>query len=209
MRRHIRCMALSEQEHPVSLAVVATAYDIDPVTPDRWDDLLRLFGPNGVYNCWCTWWLLSNREWEAAKADERKGLIERMVADKQVPGLLAYAGGEPVGWVAVGPRARYARMMSPRSRVFRPLDDDPSWVINCFFIHKRWRGKGVAAALLSAAVVFARSRGAGRIEGYPKDTTLKKTTNAELFVGSLQMFLDAGFTEITRIGDRPIVRSEG
>ncbi len=82
-------------------------------------------------------------------------------------------------------------------------------MINCFFIHKRWRGKGVAAALLSAAVVFARSRGAGRIEGYPKDTTLKKTTNAELFVGSLQMFLDAGFTEITRIGDRPVVRLDG
>jgi len=184
--------------------------DIHPVTPDRWGDLRTLFGPTGAYsNCWCTWWLLTNKDWEAAGPQGRRKLIEQVVADGEVPGLLAYSHGEPVGWVAVGPRARYARMMSPRSRVFRPLDDEPSWVINCFFIHKQWRGKGVATELLAAAIAHASVNGATRIDAYPKDTSRKKTANAELFVGSLQMFLAAGFDEIARMGDRPVVRLEG
>jgi GNAT superfamily N-acetyltransferase len=186
---------------------MANDLTIHLVTPDRWDDLLHLFGPNGAYsNCWCTWWLLSNKDWEAAGASGRRELIEALVAAGEVPGLLAYSGGEPVGWVALGPRERYARMMSPRSRVFRPLDDEPSWVINCFFIAKGWRGRGMATALLEAAVGYALGRGATRIGGYPKDTSLKRTPNSELFVGSLRMFLEAGFEEITRIGDRPVVR---
>ncbi|MCJ7725597.1 MAG: GNAT family N-acetyltransferase [Acidimicrobiia bacterium] len=187
-----------------------SAYDIKPVTPDRHDDLLTLFEPNGAYsNCWCTWWLLTNREWNDTGAEGRRELIEQMVVNGEVPGLLAYAEATVVGWVSVGPRERYARMMSPRSKIFRPLDDAPSWMINCFLVHKKWRGKGVATALLQGAVDYARSRGATRIEGYPKDTSLKKIPNAELFVGSLQMFLDAGFTEAARVGNRPLLRLEG
>jgi GNAT superfamily N-acetyltransferase len=188
---------------------VADTFDIHPVTPDRWDDLRALFGPNGAYsNCWCTWWLLTSREWTDAGEDGRRKLLQQMVADGEVPGLLAYAGGEPVGWVAVGPRDRYARMMSPRARTVGPLDDEPSWVINCFFIDRAWRGKGVATALLAAAVDHALAAGAVRIDGHPKDTSLKKISNADLFVGSLQMFVDAGFTEVERRGNRPVVRLE-
>lgn len=185
-------------------------YDIQPVTPDRHADLLDIFGPSGAYsNCWCTWWLLTNRQWEDAGSEGRREIIEAMVANGEVPGLLAYSGEVVVGWVSVGPRERYARMMSPRSKNFKPLDDQPSWMINCFFIEKDWRGRGVATALLQGAVDYARSRGATRIEGYPKDTSLKKTANAELFVGSLRMFLKAGFTEVSRVGERPLVRLEG
>jgi GNAT superfamily N-acetyltransferase len=191
-------------------AGMSSTYDIHPVTPDRRDDLIEFFGPNGAYsNCWCTWWLLTNRQWEEAGATGRRELIEKMAADGEVPGLLAYAGDTVVGWVSVGPRERYARMMSPRSRNFRPLDDVPSWMINCFFIRKEWRGKGIATALLRGAIDYARSQGATRIEGYPRDTSLKKTANAELFVGSLRMFLDAGFTEAARVGERPLVRLGG
>ena len=188
---------------------MAAQYEIHPVTPDRWDDLRALFGPTGAYsNCWCTWWVLTNRDWNEAGADGRRALIEGMVAAGEVPGLLAYARGEPVGWVAVGPRERYARMMSPRSRAFKPLDELPSWVINCFFVHRDWRGRGVATALLAAAVGHARAGGAARIDGHPKDTSIKTTPNAELFVGSLRMFIDAGFREIERRGERPVVRLE-
>jgi len=182
-------------------------YTIRPATPDRREDLLDIFGPNGAYsNCWCTWWLLTNRQWEEAGSEGRRELIESMVANGEVPGLLAYSGETVVGWVSVGPRERYARMMSPRSRNFKPIDGRPSWMINCFFMKKDWRGRGVATALLQGAVDYARSRGATLIEGYPKDTSLKKIANAELFVGSLQMFLEAGFTEVSRVGERPLVR---
>ncbi len=180
-----------------------------PATSDRWEDLLQLFGPSGAYsNCWCTWWILSAKEWDTTPAMERRSLLESLFAGGAEPGLLAYDGGEPVGWCAVGPRQRYARLMSPRSTAFRPLDEEPSWVINCFFVAKQARGHGVAEALLHAAIGFAFEKGADRIEAYPVDPETKQATSSSLFVGSLQMFLTAGFEEVARMRGRPVVRLE-
>jgi GNAT superfamily N-acetyltransferase len=182
---------------------------IHPATPNRWHDLERLFGPTGAYsNCWCTWWILRAKEWDAAAPGERRSILRQLVADGAEPGLLAYLGGEPVGWCAVGPRERYARMMSSRSRTFRPLDDEPSWVINCFFIARSARGRGVATALLSAAVEHAFAHGARRIEAYPIDPATQKPTPDNLFVGYLPAFLAAGFVEVARMGNRPLVKLE-
>jgi GNAT superfamily N-acetyltransferase len=180
---------------------------IHPAASDRWDDVVTLFGDNGAYsNCWCTWWLYTNKEFEEAGKRKRRNLLQRMVETEEVPGLLAYADTLPIGWVAVGPRERYGRMMSPHSRVFRPLDDEPSWVINCFYIADEWRGMGVATMLLEAAVRWARTNGATRIDAYPKEVPEDRPPDSEMFTGSLQMFLDAGFRELTRMNDRPVVR---
>ena len=190
-----------------TLSPVQDRYKIHPITPDRWNYLLRLFGPNGAYsNCWCTWCVLSNREGETAGASGRHTLLAKMVRNGSVPGLLAYSGEDPVGWVAVGPRDRYVPMIPPRSRVFRPPDDRPSWAINCFFVPRQWRRRGVATALLQAAVDHARCGGAERIDAYPKDTSANRATSAELFVGSLRMFGDAGFGEVSRTNRGPMVR---
>ena len=178
-----------------------------PVTPDRWEDLLALFGPNGAYsNCWCTWWILRAKEWDQATPEERRSILEDLVSGGDEPGILAYQGGEPVGWCAVGPRERYARMMSPRSTTYRPLDDEPGWMINCFFVAKGHRRRGVARALLEAAVAHAFARGATRIDAYPIDPDRQQATTASSFVGTLEMYLGAGFDEVTRIRNRPVVR---
>lgn len=183
--------------------------EIHPVTPDRWDDLERLFGPSGAYwNCWCTWWILPGKQFDGTAPAARREILHRLVADGAEPGLLAYLDGVPAGWCAVGPRDRYARMMSPRSRTFRPLDDRPSWVINCFFIARTARRRGLAAALLAAAIDYAFARGAERIEAYPIDPEATKPSTANLYVGWLPAFLDAGFVEVGRVGARPVVRLE-
>jgi GNAT superfamily N-acetyltransferase len=182
---------------------------IYPVTPDRWEDLERLFGPNGAFgNCWCTWWVLPAKEWDGTAPAARRAILRGLVADGAEPGLLAYLDGEPVGWCAVGPRQRYARMMSPRSRTFRPLDDHPSWVINCFYVSRAAREQRVATALLAAAVDYAFTRGAERIEAYPIDPAAQTPTTDSLFVGHLPAFLAAGFVEVARVGKRPVVRLE-
>jgi GNAT superfamily N-acetyltransferase len=178
-----------------------------PATPDRWEDLLTLFGPNGAYsNCWCTWWILRAKEWDQAAPEERRGILADLVASGTEPGILAYAGDEPVGWCAVGPRERYARMMSPRSPTYRPLDDEPSWIINCFYVAKGHRRRGVSRALLDAAVEHAFANSATRIDAYPIDPDRQKASSTSSFVGTLPMFLEAGFTEITRMRNRPVVR---
>jgi len=179
-----------------------------PATPDRWDDLASLFGPNGAYsNCWCTWWILPSRQWSEAGTAGRERVLRELIRDGAEPGVIAYDGNVAVGWVAVGPRVRYTRMMSPRATVNGPLDrEDPGWVVNCFFIPRGQRRRGIARGLLDEAVRFAFDRGATYVAGHPIDTSGGNRASADLYVGTLSMFLQAGFREVERRGTRPVVR---
>ena len=180
---------------------------VAPVTPRRWDDLKTLFGPNGAYsNCWCTWFLLTGRAWDDARGEGRRELLATLVADGAEPGILAYDGDTPIGWCAVGPRDRYDRLTSPRARVYRTVDDQPTWVVSCFFIHRDHRRRGVAKRLLDAAVSHAAASGATIVEGYPIDDGARDARAADLFVGTLAMFQAAGFDEVARHQGRPLVR---
>ena len=88
---------------------------IEPVTAERWDDLERLFGPNGAYSdCWCTWWTWRSAGVGPAPPGAAAGAsCDARCVDGREPGLLAYDGDEPVGWCAVAPRESYARLTSP------------------------------------------------------------------------------------------------
>jgi GNAT superfamily N-acetyltransferase len=181
-------------------------YDVHPVTPQRWDDLLDLFGPNGGYgNCWCMWWRVPQREFNGER--NRAGL-ERLVGEGREPGLLAYSQDRPVGWVAVAPLNEFGRVL--RSRTLKPAPDDPVdqiWSINCFVIRRESRRSGVASALLDAAVAHAAEHGARFVEGYPVDTNGAQLPSAELYTGTLEMFHRSGFREVEgRIGKRSLVR---
>ena len=96
-------------------------------------------------------------------------------------------------------------MMSARSQVYRPVDDaQGNWVINCFYIDRQHRGTGVATELLGAAISFARKSGATTIDGYP--LLDDSHGSASLYVGTYSMFHNAGFVEISRVRDRPLMR---
>src|SRR5687768_9723058 len=102
-----------------------------PVCPDRWHDFETLFGKNGACaGCWCMWWRLPRIEWLKGKGDGNKRALRRLLKNGTVPGLLAYAGDEPVGWCALAPRSEFPRLAN--SRTLKPVDDQPVWSITCF-----------------------------------------------------------------------------
>jgi GNAT superfamily N-acetyltransferase len=177
-----------------------------PATPARWDDLAQLFGPRGACaGCWCMWPRLTSREYSAGLGDRNRRRLRAIVAADQRPGILAYAAGEPVGWCAVAPRAEYVRLST--SRVMAPVDDREVWSVPCLFVARGWRGRGLPARLLAAAVQFAGSRGARIVEGYPIDTRGKRTGAAFLWHGPVSSFVQAGFREVARRSPtRPIMR---
>jgi GNAT superfamily N-acetyltransferase len=189
----------------MAATVEAAALAFRPVTPARWKDLEALFGANGACGgCWCRFWKQSNAEYRAGKGAANKRALRRSVQRSEVPGLLAYAGGQAIGWVAVEPRARYARLAS--SRNLPAVDDLPVWSAPCFFVKRGWRGKGVAAALLVAAAEHARRKGAPALEGYPIDSR-RPMAGAWLYPGAFSTFLTAGFVEVARLArTRPVVR---
>ena len=39
--------------------------EFHPLTPARWPDFEKLFGPSGAYaGCWCMWWRTSRSQFE-------------------------------------------------------------------------------------------------------------------------------------------------
>jgi GNAT superfamily N-acetyltransferase len=179
---------------------------IEPVTPERWDDVVALFGPNGAYsNCWCTWWMWRASEWDRHPPDERRRELAGRIAAGEQPGLLAYDGDAPVGWCAVAPRHRYERLTSPRARTYAPIDDRPSWVVTCFFVRRDQRRQGVATQLLAAVADFVAARGGELVEGYPVEHGLGAAAS---YTGTAGMFSGAGYHEAARRNDRPLVRLE-
>lgn len=185
-------------------------FNVKPVTADRWDDLVELFGPSGAYSgCWCMFPRLSGAEFGANGNKGNKAAMKKIVARKQVPGLLAYAGGKPVGWISIGPRPEFGRV--ERSPLFKPVDDKPVWSVVCFFIHRDFRNQGVGKALLKAAAQYARSQGARRLEAYPIDTKGKHWEHGEasIFMGTQTIFERAGFKVVARRKERrPMMQKE-
>ena len=186
----------------------ATARELEfhPLTPDRWADLEALFGPRGACGgCWCMSWLLPRREFDLGKGAGNRAAFRSIVATGDEPGILAYAGGAPVGWCAVAPRERYVRL--ERARTLARVDDAPVWSIVCFFIAKGFRRSGMSVALIAAAAAHARERGATMLEAYPVEPYADRMPAAFAWTGTASAFRKSGFVEAARRSrTRPIMR---
>lgn len=181
-------------------------FQFQPVTPDRWPDLERLFGPRGACaGCWCMWWRLKRSEFEQQKGEGNRQAMRQIVESGQVPGILAYADGQPVGWCSVAPREHFPAL--DRSRILKRVDDEPVWSVACFFVAKPFRGRGITVALLRAAVDYAKGHGARIVEGYPVEPKEGRSPDAFVWTGLASTFRRAGFVEVLRRSEtRPIMR---
>ncbi len=179
---------------------------IEPATPSRWDDVAALFGPRGACaGCWCMYWRKTRSEYTRGSGTANRASLRSLVKRGPAPGLLAYAGGKPIGWCALAPREDYGAL--GRSRVLAPIDEKPVWSIPCFFIAREWRRKGVTVALLRAAADYAAKRGAALLEGYPIDPKKGKIVDVFAWTGLVAAFEKAGFKEAARRSPtRPIMR---
>lgn len=170
-----------------------------PASVDRWRDIEKLFGPDGVWRgCWDMAWRVESEkfvqfpEWSRASDwTENKIAFQSLVTHTHV-GLLAYVDSLAVGWCSVGPRENYPLL---RTTDFPPDDQANVWAVVCFFIAEKHRREGVATALLSTAVEVARRNGARLLEGYPR--RLAPQANAD-YTGTRSMYEKCGFIESTR-----------
>ena len=177
-----------------------------PLTPRRWTDFEALFGPRGACaGCWCMFWKLPNKDFEALAYDGNKAAQKAIVEAGRAPGLLAYAGKEAVGWIAVEPREKYPRLA--RSRVLKPVDAQAVWSITCFFTRRDHRGQGVSVGLLRACIEHVRKHRGKIVEGYPVEPRSGKLPAPFVYTGLASAFREAGFTEVARRSEtRPIFR---
>jgi len=169
-----------------------------PLARDDWPLIETLFGANGACGgCWCMWWRvpMGGKGWEAVKGEPNRAAFRALVESGNASGVLALAGDIPVGWCAIGPRAVFPRV--ERSKALARDWTPATWSLNCLFVPARWRGRGVATALVAAAIDLARQAGAHEIEAYPQAVAPgERQAGAFVWTGVPNLFLAAGFRPV-------------
>ncbi|HWS52131.1 MAG TPA: GNAT family N-acetyltransferase [Microbacterium sp.] len=176
---------------------------IEPATGDRFDDAQHaLTGGGDGASCQCQWWTMTAAQFQKATREEREALLRDEIDAGPPPALIAYVDGEAAGWVRVGPRTRQIRLARTKNYAGHsdePWDDDDVWAVSCFVVRKEFRGEGLNAKLLQAAIGYARAGGARVLEAYPVDPAAgRKKSSNELYHGVVSTFEQAGFSEVAR-----------
>ena len=150
--------------------------------------------------CFCTaWWVPNWEGWGERTADENRALREELLQRDEYDGYLLYVEGEPAGWCQVGPRDRL-------QKIVRQFDLPPApatWAITCFLIAPAWRGQGLASELLQAVLADLGTRGARRVEAFPRRGA--ELDALDLWNGPEGMFLRAGFRVVREDAARPVL----
>jgi len=123
-------------------------------------------------------------------SQRRRDAMAKLAQRRRAPGLLAFEGDEPVGWIAIAPRSELARIEA--SRAAPRVDDADVWVIPCVTVRKTARGRGIALALVQTAVAYATEQGAPAIEAYPR-AGAARTGDDNAYFGTEPLFRRAGF----------------
>lgn len=180
-----------------------------PLTLEIWPAFERLFGKQGAcMGCWCMYWRLPRKDWEAARGADAKRMFKRRVGVGAPPGVVAFDGDDAVGWLQIGPRADTPQWNGAR-RVSAPVttddaDDAGVWAATCFYIRASARGQGVGDALLKGGLALAKKHGARVVEACAIDGD---ASAGAAYVGRTAVFKRAKFREIARRKpNRPLMR---
>jgi GNAT superfamily N-acetyltransferase len=183
------------------------AFEVVPATVDRFSDTAAVLAPGGKGACWCMYYRMSSSQYGRVSARElpqaarhRRELLLARAEQPPAPGMLAYLDGTPIGWCGLGPRVEFNRLQ--RSRTIPAVDDLAVWSVVCFLVRPGHRRRGVAAALLSGAVAYARDCGAAALEAYPVEATGARIDSTFAYVGTTCMFQAAGFRRVAQTSAR-------
>ena len=185
-----------------------------PANQASWEDIQTVFGRGGAASCQCQRIKLGDHDWFRIPVEERAHRLREETdcghpESSTTTGMVAYLDGEPVGWVAVEPRANYRRLRGS-SVPWAGRNEDPNdtdvWAIVCFAIRAGYRRQNLTRPLAAAAVEYARANGAKAVEAYPMvPKTGQSISWGEMNVGSRSTFLAAGLREVSRPTARRIV----
>jgi len=186
---------------------MATARDrkleIRPLTAARVDDVKTVTTGTWGASCWDLFPRFTAAQKRALGVtggpagtgqDRRRAVLAKLARRrKNSAGLVAYEDGEPIGFISLGPRHDFT--VIENSRATPPVDDVPAWVIPCITVRRGHRGRGLAIAMIRAAVDYAGHRGAAAVEAYPR-ATRKRVNDDFAFFGTEPMFRKAGFQQV-------------
>ena len=154
----------------------------------RFEDFATVVGTQrpDAGGCWC----MAYRDSRVPNRERPEYMRARCASDPG-PGVLVYVDDVVAGWCSIAPRASYRRLL--RSRTIPVLDDRDAWVAVCFVVRAGYRRHGLMHTLLAGAVDHARDHGAEVVEGYPVETGGSRVDVISGYVGTVELFEQAGF----------------
>jgi GNAT superfamily N-acetyltransferase len=173
--------------------------NVKPLDASTWPEFALLVERhNGIWGgCWCMGFHAKGPGWGVSPALNRSEK-EQLVAEGRAQAALVFEGGDCVGWCQFGPTRQLPRIKSLKAYQ-AGLKDLPDWRITCFFVSRRHRGKGVAAAALDGALAEIARRGGGLVESYPDDVEDTKLASGFGHNATVAMFERRGFVRQRQI----------
>jgi GNAT superfamily N-acetyltransferase len=177
-----------------------TGYVTRPLDATTWADFATLVERhNGVWGgCWC---LSFHAEGVGRGRTPEQNRLDKeaRVRDGRAHAALVYDGSTCVGWCQFGPTDELPRIK--RRRAYEEgAGEPPDWRITCFFVDRRHRRQGVAAAALEAALREIARLGGGTVESFPEDADGRSVSGSFLHNVTASMFEDHGFTRVRPLG---------
>ena len=188
-----------------------------PLRPEDAGDFVRFFDhERGVAfadnpawaKCYCHYYQVpKTTPWASLAASSNRRAMGARIDVGEMEGMLAYEGADVVGWVNAQARHKlphcFARMgVAPTPLPCKPYE---AAAIVCFVIAPTRRRRGIARALLRAALESFAARGFKLVDAFPfksGDSLLA----ADHFHGPLSLYLDAGFSVLGENKRLTIVR---
>jgi GNAT superfamily N-acetyltransferase len=192
----------------------APSFRVERRAPVHALGLAQLLSENG-FGCYCRYWHFegNHREWLARCAHEpelnRGELIAACDAgSSEAAGVVALSGqDELIGWLKLAPATLMGKLYDQRLYKGLPCLNRPVdgvWTVGCLFVREDQRRRGVATALLAAAVGTAQGAGARAIEAFPRSDV--DVADAALMMGPLALFVHAGFEVVHDFSPYPVLR---
>src|SRR6186713_1591541 len=190
---------------------------VERLSPATRDDYLAFFdherGPAFSDNpewarCYCQFYRIPRAlDWKTFTGDQNRIAASASIACGEAEGYLAKAGGETVGWLHAAPRHKLPHAFE-RLRVDPPDIDVPAReaaIVVCFVIAPAWRRRGVATALLDAALADLAARGIAIVDAFPFKAG-DSASATDHYHGPESLFASRGFLPVGGNDDVTIMR---
>ncbi len=199
------------------VAMNAIAPVVHRLSPARRDDFLAFFdhehGTAFADNprwatCYCHYHEVAPAiDWGALDGPANRAAMRARIDTGEMEGYLAFDANAVVGWLNAQPRHKLPHCFARIGVAPTTIDiaQHEAAVIVCFVIAPAHRHRGVARALLEAALADLAARGVKLVDAFPLAAD-GDGSDAPQYHGPLSLYRAAGFVAIGSDGDRTVMR---
>ncbi|MDX2055890.1 MAG: GNAT family N-acetyltransferase [Polyangiaceae bacterium] len=188
--------------------------EVTQASSEHGPGLLALFD-RCRHPCYCRYWHHegNNNSWLEQLFQHEEENKTRMLealegGSPEMSGMVALVGDSVVGWMKLAPAASVAKVYAQKGLRALPCFNDANragvYTVACFLVDPAWRELGVARALLAEGIVCAQELGASSIEAFP--CTAADIRPEQLLGGPPSIFVEAGFREVGKVANYPVMR---